>query len=228
MRCPSPAANISSSMMPRTGPSPISSACVAAFREVCRTSPACRPAQYLQRVGQLATRQFTLEYCALFDGLLPALDRLQPADPARRHVQSFPRSGAQMADGVGPVQRHRGCRSRHAARAERLSLRDAPLDHLRRGAAPLDVMAPPAHALAQGLCADLARAYAFAASAVARARAARLPRLPDRGGRHNSVGAGASLVLRARRDRSRAGKPARAARELFLVGRSGYSPGSTW
>ena len=45
-------------------------------------------------------------------------------------------------------------------------------------------MAPATHPLAQGLCADLARAYAFATSAVARARPAWLPRLPDRGGQH--------------------------------------------
>src|SRR4029078_5554595 len=117
-----------------------------------------------------------------------------------------------MADGVGPVQRHGRCLSRHAVRAERLSLRDDSFDHLRRGASLFDVMAPATHPLAQGLCADLARAYAFAASAVARARAAWVPRLPDCRGRHNSVGAGASLVLCARRDRSRAGKPARTAR----------------
>src|SRR5690349_24947023 len=104
-----------------------------------------------------------------------------------------------MADGVGPVQRHGRCRSRHAARAERLSLRDDSFDHLRRGASPFDVMAPATHPLAQGLCADLARAYAFAASAVARAWPAWLLGLPDRGGRHDSVGAGASLVLCARR-----------------------------
>ena len=80
------------------------------------------------------TRQFTLEYGALFDGLLPALDRLRPADAARRHLEPLPRRGAEMADGLGPVQRHRGRRSRHAARAERLSLPGARLDHFRGGA----------------------------------------------------------------------------------------------
>jgi hypothetical protein len=53
-----------------------------------------------------------------------------PACSAWGHLEPFPHVGAEMADGVGPVQRYRGCRSRHASRAERLSLRDASLDHL--------------------------------------------------------------------------------------------------
>src|SRR6185437_10254827 len=52
----------------------------------------------------------------------------------RRNVKSCPRLGAEMADGMGPVQRHRGCRSRHQARTQRLSLPDGGIDHLRRSA----------------------------------------------------------------------------------------------
>ena len=103
------------------------------------------------------------------------------SDPAWRHLKSFPRCGTQMADGLGPVQRHRGCRSRHAPCPQGLSLPRARLDHLRGGADALHVLAPPTDTMDEGLHADLARAYALAAGVVARARTLRLPRLPDHG-----------------------------------------------
>jgi glycosyltransferase XagB len=46
-----------------------------------------------------------------------------------------------MADGLGSVQRHRGCRSRHAARAERLSLPGTFIHHLRGGACQVRIVA---------------------------------------------------------------------------------------
>ncbi|HEU4476539.1 MAG TPA: hypothetical protein VFR71_07600, partial [Methyloceanibacter sp.] len=109
------------------------------------------------------TRQFTIEYCALFDGLLPALDRL-PLGGTSNHF----RASALRWLSVGRLQRDRGRRSRHRARAQRLSLSGASLDHLRRGAGAGDVLAEATHALAEGLRADLARAYARSAPAVAR------------------------------------------------------------
>jgi len=64
-------------------------------------------------------------------------------------LELLPRLGARMAHGLGPVQRHRGCRSRHAACAQRLSLPGARLDDLLGGSASLHMLAAPAHPLAQ-------------------------------------------------------------------------------
>ena len=96
--------------------------------------PRCRRGWRHNPFDNFLSRQFTVEYCALFDGLLPALDRLEPADSAWRDLQPFPCLGAEMADGLGPLQRHRGCRSRCQARAKRLSLPHVAVDDLRGSA----------------------------------------------------------------------------------------------
>ena len=111
-------------------------------------------------------RLFTAEYAAQFDLFLPGLAALATAAAARRLVQSFPHRRAAQGRRLGPLQRHRGCRPRHAARALRLSLDHRAVDHLRGSAGPLWRLAAPAHALVQGLDANLARAHAIARTAV--------------------------------------------------------------
>ncbi len=54
----------------------------------------------------------------------------RPAAAARRLVQSFPHVGAARMRRLGPLQRHRGRRSRHPARAVRIPLDRHRLDHL--------------------------------------------------------------------------------------------------
>ena len=60
--------------------------------------------------------------------------RVAAAVAARRLLEPFPHRGAARDRRLGPLQRHRGRRSRHAARALRLSHSGHPLDHLRGGA----------------------------------------------------------------------------------------------
>ena len=127
MRCRSPAATISSSTTPKTGLSATSCAkALTAFREG-PPNLAC-----LQAKLNLYNADRQLAHAPVHHRIWRAVRRAAagarppaPADPARRHLKSFPRRGAEMADGLGPLQRHRGCRSRHAARADRLSLPSA-------------------------------------------------------------------------------------------------------
>ena len=72
---------------------------------------------------------------------------------------------------LGSLQRDRGRRPRHPPGARRLARRRAGVDDMGGGAADIPHLAGAAHALAQGLDADLSRAHAPPAPAVARARA---------------------------------------------------------
>ena len=64
------------------------------------------------------TRQFTLEYSALFDGSCPTLDRLELPIPLGGTATIFAWRRCD-ASGVGPLQRHGGRRSRHPPGAKR-------------------------------------------------------------------------------------------------------------
>ncbi len=135
------------------------------------------------------------------------------AGAAGRHASrnAFPARRARCRRRLGPLQRDRGRRPRHPPGARRLARRRAALHHLGGGAAHVRRVARPAHALAQGLDADLSRAHALAPAPVAGAGAAALPRPAGADGRPHPVGAGASLVLRAGGARSLAGAAVRRA-----------------
>ena len=124
------------STMPRTSPSPTSSRrrCCA-FRDG-RAEPRLRPgaAQLLQPRRKLADgRMFTLEYAMV--RLPAARARLaEGADPAGRHVQPLQAIGIlRERRCLGPLQRHRGCRSRRPAGAGGLHGRRHQFDDLRGG-----------------------------------------------------------------------------------------------
>jgi len=116
-------ANISSSMTRRTGLS--ATGCAKPSLRSRRGRPIL-PASRQSSISTTPptiwlTRQFTIEWRAVRrapDGARP----LGAPNPARRDLKSFPRVGAEMADGLAPLQRHRGRRSRHEARAEPLPL----------------------------------------------------------------------------------------------------------
>jgi hypothetical protein len=106
MSCRSPAANISSSLTPRTG-ARARPAAQSHRRVPGGASQSCLPpgeARSLHATDNWLTRQFTIEYDALFDGLLLALDRLELPNPAWWDLKSFPRIGVQMADGLAAWQ----------------------------------------------------------------------------------------------------------------------------
>ena len=149
------------------------------------------------------TRQFTIEYDALFDGLLPALDRLQLPIPLGGTSNHFRVSALKWLMAWDPfnVTEHadlgtRLARSRYRCRVlDSTTFEEAP---------PRLILVPAAHALDQGLYADVVRAYAAAGEAVARARGGGVPGLPGHDRRHVAVGPGASLVLCSCRLRPRA------------------------
>ena len=144
------------------------------------------------------TRQFAIEYGALFDGILPALDRLALPIPLGGTSNHFrvPALKWLMAWDPFNVTEDADLGMRLARKGYRCRVLD--LDHLRGGAAALHVLAPPTDAVDEGLYADLARAYARAAGVVARAWTSGLSRLPNHGRGDAAVGTGAPLVLCAR------------------------------
>ena len=75
-------------------------------------------------------RLFTAEYAGQFDVFLPGHRRLAPAVAARRFVQSFPHRDPAQGRRLGRLQCHRGCRSRPAAGAFRLSVGGDLIHHL--------------------------------------------------------------------------------------------------
>ncbi len=117
------------------------------------------------------TRQFTVEYSALFDAILPALARLRPADAAGRHVEPLPARGARGRGRLGPVQRHRGCRSGLPAGAAGVAHHGAGLDHLGGGAGRASAVVQAAHPLAERMDADVSRAHAATLEAQSRSSA---------------------------------------------------------
>ena len=113
---------------------------LAALHAAPTHSAACRRSSTsTTREASWLTRQFTVEYTALFDGILPTLERLRAAGAARRHVEPFPARGARRRRRLGPLQRDRGRRPRHPPRARRLARRRAAVDDLGGGAADLRV-----------------------------------------------------------------------------------------
>ena len=141
------------------------------------------------------SRMFTLDYSLWFDLMLPGLERFGYPDPARRHLQPFQDRGVARTARLGPVQRHRGCRSRHPADAEGLPRRRRRFDDLRGGELPCRQLDSPALALDQGLYADLPGAHAPALASHPHHRLARLSRLRLLHRRHGAVGAVQSDVL---------------------------------
>ena len=129
----------------------------------------CRLSYYNANENWL-TRMFTLDYALWFDLVLPGPRAAQHPDPARRHLEPFQDRRAARAARLGPVQRHRGRRSRHPPHAEGLSRRRRRLDHLRGGELPHRPLDPPALALDQGLHADLPGPHPAAAAHAAHDR----------------------------------------------------------
>ena len=114
------------------------------------------------------TRQFTIEYCALFDGLLPALERLRLPIPLGGTSNHFRVAALKWLMAWDPfnVTEDADLGTRLARSGYRCQV---PLRHHAFEEAPVSsLMASPAHALAQGLYADLARAYAATGEALAR------------------------------------------------------------
>jgi len=74
------------------------------------------------------TRQFTIEYCALFDGLLPALDRLRLPIPLGGTSNHFRVSALNWLMAWDPFNVTEDADL--GMRLARLSLRDTALDHL--------------------------------------------------------------------------------------------------
>ena len=139
-------------------------------------------------------RLFTAEYAGQFDVFLPGLAALRLAAPARRLIQSLSYRDIARDRRVGSLQRHGRCRSRHAAGALWLAIERDRFHDLRGSAGAYRTVASPAHALVQGLDADLAGAHASALPAVARSRSGGLLHLPTDRRRQCAGGAGASAV----------------------------------
>ena len=141
------------------------------------------------------TRQFTVEYCALFDGLLPALDRLKlplPLGGTSNHFRASalkwlmawdPFNVTEDAD-LGIRLARNGYRCRMLASTTYEEAPSSLMSWLRQRTRWRQRLSP-----------DLARAHARPPRAVAGAWPARLSRLSDHDRGHRVVGAGASLVL---------------------------------
>ncbi len=122
------------------------------------------PAELLQRQRELADAHVHARLFAVVRPGAAGPRAAQHSDPARRHVQPFQDRRAARAARLGPVQRHRGRRSRHSPDAEGLSRRRRRLDHLRGGELPRRQLDPAALALDQGLHADLPGPHPAAAA----------------------------------------------------------------
>ena len=104
-------------------------------------SPACRrgsPSTTPRIAG--STRLFTAEYAGLFDVFLPGLAAWRLPLPLGGSSNHFRTAVLRRGRRLGSLQRHRGCRPRHAARALRLSHRGhsprPPTRRRRRASAP--------------------------------------------------------------------------------------------
>src|SRR5215218_3596403 len=120
---------------------------------------------------------------------------MELAAAAWRHLQSFRYVGASPHRRVGPLQRHRRCRPRHAAVALRLHHFGDFLFHSGGSAGALSRVAPAAYPLVQRLDADLPRAYAESHTTLARTRTGWILGLSAGGRRHGPRGAGASVLF---------------------------------
>jgi hypothetical protein len=122
MPCRSPAANISLSLTPRTG-ARARPAAQSHRRVPGGASQSCLPpgeARSLQRHRQLAHTPIHHRIRRAVRRAVVGTRPLGASHPAWWDLKSFPRIGVQMADGLGPLQCHRGRRPRHEARAEPL------------------------------------------------------------------------------------------------------------
>ena len=97
-----------------------------------------------------------------------SIDPLAAATAARRLVKSFPYLHVARGWGMGPLQCHRGRRSRHAAGTARLSKRCLRFDDTRGSAGRGQAVGQSTHALVQRLAANMAGAHALAGQASAR------------------------------------------------------------
>lgn len=148
------------------------------------------------------TRQFTIEYSALFDGLLPSLERLGMPIPLGGTSNHFRVSALKWLMAWDPFNvtedADLGIRlNRNGYRCGIIASTT-----YEEGTVQAHGVAEAARALAEGLFGDVACAYASAPHALARTRAARLCRISARDRRDGSLRARASGVLRAvsRRD----------------------------
>ena len=158
------------------------------------------------------TRQFTVEYTALFDCILPALERLQLPVPLGGTSNHFPRAVLESVGGWDPYN----------------VTEDADLGiRLARNGWHVGVLssttweeAPPTFRIWKGQRTRWLKGWMQTYLVHMRCPrrlwrelgAAPLRRLPGADGRHDFVGAGAPVVLPAHRRRSLAGPPARRAR----------------
>ncbi len=155
------------------------------------------------------TRQFTVEYCALFDGLLPALDRLELPIPLGGTSNHFRASALKWLMAWDPFNVTEDADL--GIRLARSGYRCAMLGSTTYEEAPAGFMSwlRQRTRWLKGYMQTWLVHMRDPARAMARAWPARLPRLPDHGRGHRAVGAGASLVLCARRLRSRHARIAR-------------------
>jgi hypothetical protein len=128
------------------------------------------------------TRMFTAEYAGLFDVFLPGLAAWRlplPLGGSSNHFRTA-------------VLRQVGAWDE--ARTLRLSLHRHCLQHLRRGAAPLESMASSAHAMVQRMDPDVPGSHALAAAPCPRIGLARIRGVPASDGRHGAGGSGPRSV----------------------------------
>ena len=113
------------------------------------------------------TSQFSIEYCALFDGLLPTLAKLNLPFPLGGTSNHFRLAALKWLMAWDPfnVTEDADIGVRLARNGYRCQVLE--LDHLRGGALPPHDLVPSTHAMAQGLYADLARPHARSCQAPA-------------------------------------------------------------
>ena len=151
------------------------------------------------------TRQFTIEYSALFDGLLPTLARLRLPIPLGGTSNHFRVSALRWLLAWDPYNVTEDADLGIRLTRSGYRLRDHHIDDVRGGALQAHGVAEAANALAQGLSRDVARAYAEPNCALARVGAARLRGLPPHHRWHRARGARASVGLCARGFRASGG-----------------------
>ena len=160
------------------------------------------------------TRQFTVEYTALFDCILPTLERLRLPVPLGGTSNHFPRAVLECRRRLGSLQRHRGRRPRHPPGAQRLARRRAVARRPgRRRRRRFRIWKGQRTRWLKGWMQTYLVHMRRPRRLWRELGAAALPRLPGADGRHDPVGAGAPVVLPAARLRPLARPPARRARQ---------------
>ena len=148
------------------------------------------------------TRQFTIEYGALFDGLLPALDRLRLPIPLGGTSNHFRVAALKWLMAWDPFNVTEDADL--GTRLARSGYRCQVLSSTTFEEAPVKFVSwlRQRTRWIKGYMQTWLVHMRQPAKAVARARPCRVSRLPGHGRRHGAVGARASLVLRARSLRS--------------------------